>query len=211
MDRHGCYVSAARMSGTQRLSLPALWWSSSTTRPGQCCCGQCTASWTTRRHTLWTPSSSSTTSPLWVRHGHGTVQHSTTQCNTIQYNVTSIIQHAESHLVDTVILFDDKSTVGQSWTRHSTTQYNTTQYNTTQCNTIQYNVTSIIQHAVTPCGHHHPRRRQVDCGSVSGSWTWLIQIQNTLLPVAIITIKRKLSLLTPALLINNLVKLSWTH
>ena len=62
-------------------------------------------------------------------------------------SVHSILDNTPSHLVDTIILVDDKSTMGQTWTRHSTTQYSTTQYNTTQCNTIQYNVTSIIQHA----------------------------------------------------------------
>ena len=44
--------------------------------------------------------------------------------------VHSILDNTPSHLVDTIILVDDKSTMGQSWTRHDTTQYSTMQYNT---------------------------------------------------------------------------------
>ena len=75
-------------------------------------------------------------------------------------SVHSILDNTPSHLVDTIILVDDKSTMGQTWTRHSTTQYNTMQHNTVQCN--KHNTTR----RVTPCGHRHPLRRQVDCGSV---------------------------------------------
>ena len=50
--------------------------------------------------------------------------------------VHSILDNTPSHLVDTIILVDDKSTMGQTWTRHSTTQYNTVQWNTIQYNPI---------------------------------------------------------------------------
>ena len=132
MDRHGCYVSAARMSGTQRLSLPALWWSSSTTRPGQCCCGQYTASWTTRRHTLWTPSSSSTTSPLWVSHGHGTIPHNTAQYNTIRHHT---LWTPSSWTTSALWVSHGHGTI-----QHSTIQskkHNTVHYNMIQCNAMQ--------------------------------------------------------------------------
>ena len=44
--------------------------------------------------------------------------------------VHSILDNTPSHLVDTIILVDDKSTLGQSRTRHDTTQHNTMQHNT---------------------------------------------------------------------------------
>ena len=63
-------------------------------------------------------------------------------------SVHSILDNTPSHLVDTIILVDDKSTMGQSWTRHDTTQYNTAKCNTVQHNALQCTIIVVDKSAL---------------------------------------------------------------